>query len=128
MNARQKFAQWLNQEPEGCGGLENVSNGTNGNGTKGIPTIVKYFLLAIEDGIFDELGVTRKENIISYQGQRYHAYPSTQGNGVLSIELLFQSLLGFSPKIFDDSQMINGWGDLSRVRRGKFAQAIFGSK
>jgi hypothetical protein len=82
--------------------------------------------MAIEEGVFDEFGVVWRGDTITYGGQTYlHPYASslttlvTQDDRIQPFESLFQSILGFSPKVF------TVWGDLSETPRGKFAQAIF---
>ena len=117
MNARQDFGQWLNRFPEKHGG----SNNSRDN--KLLP-ILEYFLMAIEDGVFDELGVVWKGNTIIYKEHQYcHPYSSIQKDTIQSFqsfELLFHYLMGFSPRVFTD------WENLATIPRGKFAQAILG--
>lgn len=113
MNPRDSFVRWLNLLPEDY----TVSS----KPTDLIP-IAGYFLMAIEDGVFNEFGVVWKGETITYRGQKYcYPYSASRINTtILSFELLFQHLMGFSPRVFAV------WGDLSKTPRGKFARAIMG--
>ncbi|NJL90877.1 MAG: hypothetical protein HC916_14605 [Coleofasciculaceae cyanobacterium SM2_1_6] len=112
MNPRESFVQWLNLFPEKY---------TDSNKESDLIPIVEYFLMALEDGVFDEFGVVWQGETITYRGQKYyHPYSASRANTIYSFELLFQYLLGFSPRVFAV------WGDLSKTPRGKFAQAIMG--
>ncbi len=114
MNTRQSFAEWLNLFPEKYGG--------KGNENSPLLPIVEYFFMAVEDGAFNEFGVVCQEKTIIYRGQKYdYPFAFNQRNQIQRLELLFQSLMGFSPREFTI------WGDLSIVPRGKFAQAIHGN-
>jgi hypothetical protein len=112
MNAKQLFVEWLNQSPERYGG--------SSFGVNGVPTILEYFLMAVEDGAFDEAGVIWLGDTIAYREQRYsHPYSTAKDYNILPFESLFQTLVGFSPRVF------SVWGNnLSTVPRGKFARAI----
>ena len=121
MNTRQSFAEWLNLSPERYGGNSDDNSNNNSDDNSGLPPIVEYFFMAIEDGAFSEFGVVWQKDAIVYRGKKYYETSSpTPRDKIQKIELLFQSLMGFSPRVFSE------WGDLSRIPRGKFAQAILG--
>lgn len=120
MNTRQIFAEWLNLSPEKYGGNSDNNNEDSDDSSLFLP-IVEYFFMAIEDGAFSEFGVVWQNDAVVYRGKKYYEpCSSTSRDNIQKLELLFQSLMGFSPRVFSD------WGDLSRIPRGKFAQAISG--
>lgn len=125
MNTRQSFAAWLNLSPERYGGSsdDNSNNNSDDNSddNSGLLPIVEYFFMAIEDGAFNEFGVVWQNDAVIYRGKKYYEpCASISRDNTQKIELLFQSLMGFSPSVFSE------WGDLSRIPRGKFARAISG--
>lgn len=121
MNTRQVFGEWLNSSPEKYGRNNNDNSDTNIDYNSQLLPIVEYFSMAIEDGVFSELGVVWQNDAIVYRGKKYYDTTfSTPRDNIQKIEFLFQSLMGFSPRVFCD------WGDQSSIPKEKFAQAILG--